>query len=113
MGVAAGARATRGPIISDVHVGSCRDGGDSESKGNEGDDEHQQALLEDGDDQGDCEGGSGHGQDTRKNENSGDKQESKVKAGQLCVACACAYALVLRFCCAKVHTGGSCWSPLW
>ena len=98
--------------ISDVRVGSCREMGDSGSEGNEGDDEHQQALLEDGDDQGEGEGSSGHGHHKKKKKKN-NKRESKVRAVQLCVACACACALVVTSCCALAHAGGSCCSLLW
>ena len=74
--------------ISDFHLGSCRGGDSGGSEGDEGDNDHQQALLEDGDDQGEEEGSGSPGHKTKKTKNKGDKRESQVR-GCLTVRCLC------------------------
>ena len=80
-GFAAGSRASwQTTRIANFHVGSCREGGHRGSDNNEGDHEHQQPLLEDGNDEGEGEGSSSHAHGKTKKENKGDKRESEVGA---------------------------------
>ena len=88
-------------------MGSCREGGDRGSDNNEGDHEHQQALLDDRDDQGEGEGSSSHAHGKEKEENKGDKQESKVGAVESVLPVSVPVPCVVVMLCI-----GACWMHL-